>query len=298
VPFRCGARTCPTCTKAIAAAKVEAITSRVRQFTADVASGARAWDGAGPARALSWRHVVLTSPAPVDLEQRYDPTYLRAVAREVRNAFRRWWLATAWGRQRNVKRPDGRRSKVSRRDTAYVLGLEISPRGMVHIHAAVFGEFIPQVMIEAAWRTALGATRRTIVHVTALRGDTIDVMRKSLSEVLKYATKGEKGARRVERAAAVEVALRRVRRIEVGGALRDYAPIAETVTQEELHAGERLRCGVCAGARFVWIGLRGPELVHHNGGFGLLRVEDFGKSSDHASDYGPGPPGEYDDALT
>lgn len=302
VPYRCGCRTCPTCTKSGAAAIVGRVASRVDQLNRDFGVGGYPgpvvpWDGQGAPRRRGWKHVVLTTPAPVDPDLRFDPVYLRRKARQTRGAWGRFWRATPWGRQVNDRRADGSRYKRARVDTAYALGLEVSPRGMVHIHAAIFGEYVPQAELADAWRRALGETRSVVVHVTALRGDSADVIRKSLREVLKYATKGEKGGRRVRRAAAVELALRGLRRVEVGGALRRYGPVKETLQQEDLHAGGVAACAVCAAVgHWVWMEIRGPELVTANGGYGLLSIEDLGRQSERNSYFGGDPPEWHDEA--
>ena len=137
VPYRCGARTCPVCTHAGAAAIVERVAGRVARFNLDVGAGGYAgpvapWDGPGPARRRGWKHLVLTTPAPLDVEQRFSSAYLRDTARAVRRAFARFWRLTPWGRQVNDRNAAGRRVKRSRRYTAFAFGLEMSPRGLVH----------------------------------------------------------------------------------------------------------------------------------------------------------------------
>lgn len=300
VPFRCGARTCPTCSKAGAAAIVARVLDRVTLFERDLAAGADgrpglAWDGPGRPRRRSWRVVVLTTPADLDHDARFDRVALRRVAKRVRKAFPRWWARTPWGRQVNDRRPDGTRCKRNRVDTAATLGLEISPRGMVHLHATIHGEYVPQADLARWWADALGEPR-AIVHVSAVKGEGPDAVRRGLVEALKYATKGEKGEpRRLERAAAVESALRQVRRVELYGAIRRYGEVLEDLTPEDLHAGAAASCTDC-GTEGAWgrFDLWAPERVHANGGFGRVQLDRL-EAHYRARPPDPGPevcPGE------
>lgn len=315
VPYRCGARTCPYCSWAGAARVVDRIAARVEAFNA--APEAAAWDGHGQRAARrGWKHVVVTTRAPLSDAERWDAERQRVAARDARAAWGRMWRALPWGRQKNDRHADGRRTKRSRRDTAYALGLEISPRGMVHIHALVHGEFIEQRELSRAWAEAVGErpaaaryverwkelredARGLVVYVSALRGDSAEQVRRALREVLKYATKGEKGARRAERAACVELALRNLRRVEYGGALRTIAAPAEgdDVTPDDLHAAGALSCAVCeARGRWTWDGLVSRDVVRENGGFGLLTLATVlpGQSMRalEARYYGGAPPWE------
>lgn len=279
VPLRCGARTCPTCQRRAAGAVAGRVARRVERLRAQAPS----WDVAGPAQRLSWRHVVLTTPAPLDLESRYHRPTMREAVRRVRRAWGRFWRSTPWGRQRNAL-IDGRRRKRARRDTAYATGLEISPRGMVHIHALVFGEYVSQRDLAHLWADAYRAAAgegvgfergARIVWVERVRGDDATGIAAALREALKYATKGEKGARRAERAAVVESALRGVRRVDVGGALRLHsADVGDDVTQQDLHAAGALGCEDCGSQ--VWRApvICSPTLVALNRGFGRLWTPD------------------------
>lgn len=273
VPFRCGARTCPTCARAAAAAIVSRIRARAALFTA--AAELEAWDGPGRAQARGWKLLTLTRrpgdpAAPFDLEQ------LRGQVRQARRLFARWWRRTPWGAQRR-DRATGR--KRSRRDTAYVIGLEVSPGGMVHVHVAIYGEYVHQRQLLAWWRGVLDSSDRTDggVRVNALRGD----LWKALAEVLKYSTKGQADADggssmpAPARAAAVELAFRDVRRIDVGGALRRFATPDDTeLTADDLHDRAEACCEACGTiGEWHWAGIVSPHTVTLNGRFGLLAVE-------------------------
>ena len=89
---------------------------------------------------------------------------------------------------------------------------------MVHVHLLIYGEFVLQKRLQELWSRALG--EQAFIWATAIRGGAQGIAR-ALREVLKYATKGEKGIRAsAERAAAVEVAFRNIKRLSIGGALR------------------------------------------------------------------------------
>lgn len=170
-------------------------------------------------------------------------------------------------------RDDGARRKRSRRDTSYVFAQEVSPRGMVHVHALVFGEYIPQRMLEAAWGHAVRS--RAMVDVRMISG-AHDVAA-ALREVLKYATKGEKGLRtQPQRAAAVELAFRNVHRLGLGGALRKVrvSPAdgaTDDVTPTDLVDDRSLSCEACGVVgEWKWVGIVSGGVVEDIGGFGLI----------------------------
>lgn len=267
VPFRCGARTCPTCARKGAAAIAGRIAARVAVH--DILQESQPWDGPGDTSKLrSWRMVTLTTPAVAG--ERFEPRALARTVRRTRDAFPRWWRLLDWGRQ---SRTEGSRRKRSRRDTSYIIGQEIAPGGMVHIHALVYGEFIPQAVLQAVWSRAYGASR-AIVDVRTVRGDNVA---SELREVLKYATKGEGNGRDdAERAAAVELAFRKVRRVELGGAIRNVR-VAETdgasedVQASDLHDDHAAHCQSCGViGEWKWGGKVSADVVAANGGFGLL----------------------------
>lgn len=229
------------------------------------------WDGPGRAQARSWRVVTLTSRADADVNARFDHRSLRRQVRRVRAAFSQFWRSTDWGRQ---VRDEGARRKRSRRDTSYIFAQEVSPGGMVHVHALVFGEFIPQRLLEAAWARVLGEAAR--VDVRAVRGP--KGVADALREVLKYATKGEKGARtQPERAAAVELAFRNVHRLGLGGAVRrvklsDADGASDDVKPTDLLDDHRLVCDGCGVVgEWKWVGVVSEGVVEEIGGFGLMR---------------------------
>ncbi len=270
MPLRCGSRTCPTCAPKAAAALADRTAARIAVH--DLIMESTPWDGPGRKQRRSWRLVTLTCPATTCLEDRYDHKALRRQVKRVRRAFGRFWRATAWGRQ--VRTP-GDRSKRSRIDTSYVLAEEASPRLMIHVHALIYGEYVDQKKIQAAWGQALG-TSAPVVDVRAVRGGAAGVAG-ALKEVLKYTCKGEKGPRQAAHAAAVELAFRSVRRIEFGGALRkiklpESSGDTEDVKPEDLHATHAASCEVCgAVGQWQWIGTLPASVVELNGGYGLAR---------------------------
>ena len=268
VPFRCGARTCSTCAPIAAAAIVDRIAARVAVH--DVLMLGEPWDGQGSEQQRSWRLVTLTTRADADVEARFTPLTLRRQVRRVRKAFPRLWRSLDWGRQ--VRDSDTRR-KRSRRDTSYVFALEVSPQGMVHVHALVYGEYIPQGKLEAAW----GAAVREHARVDVRTVSDPEGVAGALREVLKYATKGEKGSRsQPERAAAVELAFRNVHRVGLGGAVRrvkltELDGATEDVRGADLHNERALSCESCGVVgEWTWVGMVSRGIVAENGGFGLL----------------------------
>jgi hypothetical protein len=234
----------------------------------DLIVEAEPWDGAGAAQRRSWKMVTLTARANQNVDNRFDSTSLRREVRRVRRAFAPFWRSLAWGRQ--VRNP-GFRGKRSRKDTSYIFAQEVSPSGMVHIHALVYGEFILQRVLEAAWSHALG--EKTIVDVRTIRN-----VAGSLREVLKYATKGEKNSRdQAVRAAAVEVAFRNVHRVALGGAVRrvrisDSSGATEDIRTADLHNQRELACQECGVVgEWKWVGIVSEAVVNENGGFGPMR---------------------------
>lgn len=269
VPYRCGARTCPTCARKSSAGIAARIEARV--VAHERLMQGQVWDGNGASLNRQWKHLVLTCPASRDVARRFDPAILRASVRQVRKSFASFWRMTSWGAQ--VRDPLTSR-KRSRRDTSYILAEEISPRGMVHLHVLVFGEYVLQSELQELWSEALG--KKAIVHVSAIRGGAAGIA-EGLREVLKYATKGEKKARsNARRAAAVELAFRHLKRVSVGGALRNIRvrpsdSNAEDTQPEDLHASHEMRCLVCGEAgNWHWSGRVDRGVVMRNGGYGLL----------------------------
>ncbi|MDQ6768656.1 MAG: hypothetical protein M3Z54_01550 [Gemmatimonadota bacterium] len=228
------------------------------------------WDGHGKAQKRSWRLVTVTTRADPDIETRFDPDRLRRKIRRVRSAIPRFWRLTDWGRQ---VRDDGARKKRSRHDTSYILAEEVAIRGMVHAHALVYGEYIHQRILEAAWSRAYGEP--AMVDVRSVKGNS--GVATALREVLKYVTKAERSGRTQARhAAAVELGFRNVHRVSLGGAIRKIKiaegdTSAEDVKPEDLHDDHVLSCLVCgAVGRWKWICTRTAEEVDAFGGFGLL----------------------------
>ncbi len=264
-PYRCGARTCPACARRAAAALVDRMMARVAVH--DLLMEAEPWDDPGKRQHRGWKLLTLTSHAILDVDERFDPDNLRHQIKAVRTAFRRFWRTTDWGRQ---VRGSGIRKKRSRSDTSYVLAEEVSPTGMVHLHVAVYGEFIPQRGLQTTWSEAMGG--ESLVDIRAVVS--AHGLASAFREVLKYATKGEKGARtQPVHAAAVEVAFKNVRRVEVGGALRKVR-VSETdgatddATPEDLHDYREAACIACGSiGRWRWSGSMSPDMVALQGGF-------------------------------
>ncbi len=279
MPLRCGSRTCPTCARKGAAGVADRVAARVAVH--DLVMENQPWDGPGKPRRRSWKLVTLTTPAAPTLEDRFDHKALRKQAKRARAAWGPFWRSTPWGRQ--VRTP-GDRSKRARRDTSYVLAAEVSPRGAVHLHALVYGEFVPQRQLQAAWSDALGVA--AIVDVRTITGGAAGIG-DAIRETLKYLVKSEKGPRQAQHAAAVELAFKNVRRVEIGGALRkikvpESTADFEDVKPEDLHNQHAAVCESCGSVgAWKWLGIVPASAVRENHGYGLVK----------GVGYGPGPPG-------
>ena len=273
-PFRCNARTCPICAPIAAALLVQRVGKRLA-FATGVLEGTP-FAGPGASRERGWKFLTLTFRAG---EARFEPETLRAAVRRVTDAFPRFWRKTVWGRQ--VRNP-ATGSKRARPDTGYVRSIEVSPRGMVHVHLLVHGEFVAQAELQRLWGEVLGEDL-AIVHIKAVDGD----LREALRETLKYASKGHGSAfTQARHAAAVEYAFQGVHRVNIGGALRKIRPgdmAFEDVTPTELSAAALIEesgeeqsltrpCEAC-GSRGPWllIDFVPESSVALNGGFGVIR---------------------------
>jgi len=235
-----------------------------------------AWDGPGKPLQRGWKLLTLTLRADGDVDARFEPDLLQRQIRAMSALYREFWRRTAWGRQ--LRDPWSKR-KRARRDTSYIVAFEVSPEGVAHLHALVFAEFIPQAQLSALWQELTGTSY--IVDIRAVRG----AVALALREVLKYATKGEKGdLRQAQHAAAVEYAFKNVHRVRLGGAIRtirtgdayeDVSP-QELGTQVPSADGDEISPAACeaCGAVGDWryLGFVGPDAVAENGGFGLLRA--------------------------
>ncbi len=272
VPLRCGSRTCPTCARKAAAAMASRTAARVAVH--DIQQEAQPWDGPGKPRRRSWKLVTLTCPALPNIEDRFSRAEQRKQVKRARAAWYPFWRSTAWGRQ--VRSP-GDRTKRARRDTSFAMGGETSPRGVVHLHVLVFGEFIHQRQLQALWGQALGTTTPVIVDVRQIKGGVAGV-RDAIREALKYCAKAEKGPRQAAHAASVELAWRGVRRLEIGGALR-RVKLPETnedggedLRPEDLHNQHAASCESCGSVGlWRWLGIVPASVVELNGGWGLAR---------------------------
>jgi len=273
-PARCAARTCPDCGRRAAAIARDRVSRRLDHH--DVRQGFQTWEGGGRPQKRGWKLLTLTLPSDVNRAARWNAADLRYRLQTLRKAWVRFWRVSTWGRQRHFS---DARQKRSRRDTSYVLGLEVSPSGMVHLHAAIFGEYQEQGELRALWRAALEAEgfavpRALIVDIRAVKpkriGATIEA---ALLETIKYATKGESdaGSATAVTAAAVELSMRGIRRVEVGGALRRITWRQIEASALDLLEIEREPCQVC-GTLGMWHydGAMGVDAVRRNGGYGPL----------------------------
>ena len=269
-PARCGARTCPTCARRAWLMVVQRAEERLALF--DLMQLGQAYEGPGAPQRLSYKLLTLTVPVPHDRAQPFDPDALRDQVCMIRKAFRRFWRKTIWGRQ--IPDPiTGRRR--SRRDTAFILALEIGQGGNVHLHVLVYGEYVPQAHLQNLWSEVVGE-QLAIVDVREARHRA-----GALRYCLKYLLKAAGSARpRPEHAAAVEYALRRVRRVEMGGALwgataAGESPVSgEDVSGADLTEAERGACASCGkSGSWSWKGRADPSEVAALGGFSLRRLE-------------------------
>jgi hypothetical protein len=155
---------------------------------------------------------------------------------------------------------------------------------MVHLHALVYGEFVPQEIVQAIWSDVLGELG--IAFISAI--DTTAGIGGALREVLKYATKGEIGVRDgFSRAASVELALRNVKRVSIGGALRGIkvndqdAATSDDTRPEDLHDQRKAPCENCGlVGELRWLGSVAQRDVARNGGFGRFTVDNAGTPCD------------------
>lgn len=271
-PQRCNARTCPTCAGRGARLVLERVAKRVAIF--ELTMEGQGWEGPGAPQRRGFKLLTLTVRSRPERAERFDPRLLRARVRTMRGLFRQFWRRTAWGRQ--VRDPITS-CKRSRRDTGYVLALEVGPGGNIHFHVLVHGEYAPQQALQGLWSRVVGDL--AIVHVEAVRGP--GLMRGALGYVVKYVLKGANGGRaRPQHAAAVEYALRGVRRVEIGGALRSVSATGSTAPEgEDVRVADMERpTGACEGCGAVgqwsWDGRLAPSEVALGGGFGLLDVQE------------------------
>jgi hypothetical protein len=110
---------------------------------------------------------------------------------------------------------------------------------------------------------------------------------KAIREALKYTTKGEKGARdQARHAAAVEIAFRNVKRVSIGGALRnvrlgDSTGPDEDAKPEDLHAVKQLKCEGCGShGPWEWGGNVSAEKVVANGGYRKYSAPEAATATD------------------
>lgn len=268
-PYRCAARSCPTCAHLASAIAVEKLAARARGALEQLAE-LGCWEGLQPRpQRRLWRLLTLTSlPHAKTRRGLFDPAPLRRQLRRVRRAWGPFWRATSWGRRVEDVSSRARRTYRARRDTCFAMGLEVAPGGIVHLHAAVYGEYIPQPELVTRWREVLGQPVQ-VVDVRAMRGSDEAEFKKALREVLKYATKGDKEPGvRANRAAAIELAMRGLRRVESGGALRSTAAL-DSLRLIEAEAQCCASCGAAEG--WKWRGMRSPAYVERNGQFGLVQ---------------------------
>lgn len=266
VPFRCQSRACPICARIVAARKTARVANRVALKAPTIEE---LWDGRGPARKKGWKLFTGTLRAG-DVAFRYDPAVLKTSILKVRRAWGPFWRSTPWGRRVQLDRVDADgvvvgRSRRARRDTAAVMGIEVAPGGMVHLHAAIYGEWVDTSDLARLWSDALG--EKAFVKIRAMRAQTAKDFDKALREVLKYVTKWDKApGEREQRAAAIEVAMRGVRRVEMIGAIRAMPGADDLVQHDNPQA-----CVSCGNiGEWAWSGIWTPEKVQANGGFGRV----------------------------
>jgi hypothetical protein len=141
---------------------------------------------------------------------------------------------------------------------------------MVHLHVLVYGEFVPQQLLQAQWSAVVGDL--AIVNVRAVRPNKL---LGAIGYTLKYTLKGDSGGRPdPAHAAAVEFALKHTRRVEIGGALR-YATSkqgrgrsGEDTSAADLSDARGAPCALCGTIGcWAWEGHVSPEVVAGNGGF-------------------------------
>lgn len=271
VPYRCGARACPSCAKQIAARTTARIANRVAIAT-ESRRIADLWDGKGPRREKRWKLFTGTSRAG-DVAARFDHDVLLASIRAVRGAWGPFWRSTPWGARVRVAVEwttahgvETRYSRRARRDTAAIMGLEVAPGGMVHLHAAIYGEYVPTDALRALWSAALGSS--AFVKIRAMEAATPADFEKALREVLKYVTKWDKApGGRERRAAAIEYAMRGVRRIDMAGCIRAMPGVDADLRADV--AGDA--CTGCGRAdAWSWSSIWAPDKVQANGGFGRV----------------------------
>jgi hypothetical protein len=120
---------------------------------------------------------------------------------------------------------------------------------------------------------------RARVDVRTIKGP--DGVRNALREVIKYATKGEKGERsQATHAAAVELAFRNVHRVGLGGAVRGIKLTDSHGSTEDAkpsdflddHAMACESCGVIG--EWTWVQRLSADQVNAHGGFGWVRQLD------------------------
>jgi hypothetical protein len=211
-------------------------------------------------------------------DERFYPRMLRRSLKRARRGWGYFWRGLPWGKiVRTTSETTGRRTTRARRDTMFAFGLEVAPGGMVHCHAAVYGEWIDAQQLRDAWETAISWPG--FVKIKAMRAADDNSFRKSLHEVLKYLTKPSPAVAGITRemsnpikAANIELAMRGMRRVEMGGAIRR----APRITAADLaYEGQQscLECG--AAARWHWLAIKPPSYVAANKGFGLDRWDDL-----------------------
>lgn len=271
VPYRCGARACPTCARQIAARATARLANRVKIAT-ESRRIADLWDGKGKSREKRWKLFTGTSRAG-DAGSRFEHDVLLGRIRAVRAAWGPFWRSTSWGARVRVPvewtTATGtvtRYSRRARRDTAAIMGLEVAPGGMVHLHAAIYGEYVPTNDLQALWSAALGES--AFVKIRAMRAESAGDFEKALREVLKYVTKWDKApGGREQRAAAIEYAMRGIRRVEMVGCIRAMPGVDAALAADV--AGEACTgCGRADG--WSWSSIWAPEKVRANGGFGRV----------------------------
>jgi len=242
------------------------------------------WDGPGPEKLRGWKLVTGTTPARET--DRFDPEHLKAQRKEVVRAFTKWWTTTPWGRR---VRDEGKRSKRRRRDTSYIMSVEVAPGGMVHWHALVYGEFVPQPELQERWERALGV-ELAVLDVRRIDGDSVSQLR----EVVKYVTKSQGSmTEKAAHLACIEIAFRGTRSVMMGGAIKRIRKSLGELEEEEgkatdCHDELVSACEACGSiGEWKYSGPAGRHAVEANGGFG---VELTAENASAAEARGPRKP--------
>lgn len=269
VPFRCGARSCPSCARIASAAAVDKLMARLT-WALEVKRIRELWEGPGWPAPKVLQMLTLTQQTPFAYGdgRRFHFPALRKAIRRARDGWSASWRMMPWGQRIKDRSPSGQLGTRLRRDIAWAMGVEVAPGGMVHVHAAVLGERVREEDVRKPWEQSIG--RRGFVRVSPVKEDA-GTLRKAFAETLKYVSKGEKGPRRYDRAAVMELAFRGTRRVEMGGAFRTRGELLGP--RDIMYQGAN-PCPCGTGSPLDWVGVIAPPLVAANGGYGIATTHE------------------------